>query len=89
MDIDFQWGDKADDDQVKSIMNGIISKSRALAKSKGLDNDYLYQNYAYINQPVISGYGPENQARLIQISHEYDPDQVFQKLQPGYFKLDS
>ena len=87
MDIDFQWGDTKDDDQVLSIMDGIIAKSRELAKSRGLLNRYLYENYAYITQDVISSYGPENKARLIEISHEYDPDQVFQLLQPGYFKL--
>lgn len=89
MDIDFQWGDKKDDAQVKKIMNGIISKSTALAKSRGLYNRYLYENYAYINQDVISSYGEANKERLIKISQEYDPDQVFQKLEPGYFKLDS
>ena len=87
MDIDFQWGDTKDDDQVQSIMTGIISKSAALAKARGLYNRYLYENYAYITQDVISSYGPQNKARLIEISHKYDPDQVFQVLQPGYFKL--
>ena len=87
MDIDFQWGDTKDDDQVRSIMDGIIAKSAELAKSRGLSNRYLYENYAYITQDVISSYGPENKERLIKISHEYDPDQVFQLLQPGYFKL--
>ena len=89
MDIDFQWGDKSDDAQVKKIMSGIISKSAKLAKLRGLYNRYLYENYAYITQDVISSYGPANKERLIEISQKYDPDQVFQKLQPGYFKLDS
>ena len=89
MDIDFQWGDVADDEQVRSIMKGIISKSTELAKSRGLYNQYLYQNYAYIEQDVFSGYGQANQERLIQISKEYDPNGVFQVLQPGYFKLRS
>ena len=88
MDMDFQWGDPADDAQVLSIIQGINSKAAELAKSRGLYNRYLYENYAYITQDVISSYGPENKARLIEISHKYDPDQVFQILQPGYFKLD-
>jgi hypothetical protein len=87
MDIDFQWGDVADDTQVKSIMSGIISKSTALARSRGLYNRYLYENYAYIKQDVFSGYGEANKKRLIRISKEYDPEGVFQFLQPGYFKL--
>lgn len=87
MDIDFQWGDVADDAQVKSIMDGIISKSTALARSRGLYNRYLYENYAYIEQDVFSGYGEANKNRLIRISKEYDPEGLFQFLQPGYFKL--
>jgi hypothetical protein len=87
MDIDFQWGDVADDTQVKNIMNGIISKSTALAQSRGLYNRYLYENYAYIEQDVFSGYGEANKNRLIKISRDYDPEGVFQYLQPGYFKL--
>ena len=87
MDIYFRWEDVADDAQVKSIVNGIISKSTALAKSRGLYNRYLYENYVYIEQDVFSGYGEANKNRLIRISKEYDPEGVFQFLQPGYFKL--
>ena len=87
MDIDFQWGSITDDPQVLSIQNSIIAKSTALAKSRGLFNRYIYQNYAYITQDVFSGYGPVSKNRLIKIRQEYDPDHVFVKLQPGYFKL--
>lgn len=85
--ISFQWGDASNDAQVKSIMNGIISKSTAMAKSRGLDNRYIYQNYAYIEQDVFNGYGEANKDRLIRISTKYDPAGVFENLQPGYFKL--
>ncbi len=87
MDIDFQWGNAADDDKLIGIAEGIIAKSIALAKSRGLDNRYLYQNYAYISQDVFSGYGNNNKARLIEIQQKYDPAKVFVNLQPGYFKL--
>ena len=87
MDIDFQWGSISDDPQVLSIQNSIIAKTTALAKSQGLFNRYIYQNYAYITQDVFSGYGPASKSRLIKIQQEYDPDHVFVKLQPGYFKL--
>lgn len=87
MDIDFQWGDSKDDQQAISIAEGVIAKSIALAKSRGLANDYIYQNYAYKTQDVFSGYGKANKKRLIEISKKYDPEQVFQVLQPGYFKL--
>ena len=36
---------------------------------------------------MFHGFGVANKGRLIEISEKYDPEGVFQKLQPGYFKL--
>lgn len=48
---------------------------------------WLHLNYADKSQDVFGGYGPENLALLRRVAAEYDPDQVFQKLCPGGFKL--
>jgi len=53
----------------------------------GLDHPYIYQNYATKGQDVFAGYSVENQARLKSIQKEVDPEGVFTRLQPGYFKL--
>ena len=65
----------------------MVDRSVALAKSKGLDNQYLYQNYASQKQDVFGSYGKANLDRLRSIAAKYDPTKVFQTLQPGYFKL--
>lgn len=57
------------------------------AGKKGLNNDYIYMNYASAYQTVISSYGTANQKRLQSITKFFDPTGVFQELQPGYFKL--
>jgi hypothetical protein len=54
----------------------------------GIYHEFIYMNYASLYQDVISGYGSTNKARLQKISAYYDPQGVFQTLQPGYFKLD-
>jgi hypothetical protein len=36
---------------------------------------------------VFWGYGEENLEKLKAVSKKYDPSGVFEKLQPGYFKL--
>jgi len=59
-----------------------------MATELGVDNDYYYMPYSSGYQPVIARYGVKNLARLNAISKKYDSSQVFQKLQPGYFKLD-
>ena len=53
-----------------------------------MNNDYIYMNYASPYQDVIESYGAENKQRLKDIAEEYDPIGVFQRLQPGYFKLE-
>ena len=87
MSLAIMWSDESDDDRIIAAADRIIANSISAAKSKNLDYKYIYQNYASLSQSVFAGYGVANQERLIQISEKYDPDQVFQKLQPGYFKL--
>ena len=83
----FMWSSVADDERVIAASRRVRDRAVALAKSMGLDFRYVYQNYASIDQDVFAGYGEVNKQRLIDISKKYDPGQVFQKLQPGYFKL--
>ncbi|KAF4974571.1 hypothetical protein FZEAL_8543 [Fusarium zealandicum] len=84
----FMWGDKADDNVVHAWMSDFLETVAKEAKRRGLENDYVYMNYASQFQNVVASYGSENKAKLKSISKKYDPKQVFQVLQPGYFKLD-
>ncbi|KAK2768274.1 hypothetical protein FQN54_000127 [Arachnomyces sp. PD_36] len=87
LNVAIMWADPADDEAILQAASNIVSRTIAKAKEMGLDYDYLYMNYASQFQDVIPSYGHENHKRLRDISRKYDPDQVFQKLQPGYFKL--
>ncbi|KAL8724989.1 MAG: hypothetical protein Q9166_007638 [cf. Caloplaca sp. 2 TL-2023] len=88
MNLAIMWSDVADDERIIAAADRVIADAHAVAREMGLDYRYVYQNYASLKQSVFEGYGRENQRRLIGISEMYDPDQVFRKLQPGYFKLD-
>ena len=81
------WSSPLDDDRILAAGNRVINSSVALAKSMKADYKYIYQNYASQNQDVFVGYGAANKQRLIGTSRKYDPEQIFQTLQPGYFKL--
>lgn len=63
---------------------------REFAQSIGgnLNLDWEYLNYADGSQSPLASYGVENVKRLRKISLKYDPEQVFQKLCKGGFKLD-
>jgi hypothetical protein len=81
------WSNISDDARIMTYAANLINRSVALAKSRDLDFRYIYQNYAAIQQDVFHSYGHENHKKLIAIHEKYDPDEVFTKLQPGYFKL--
>jgi FAD/FMN-containing dehydrogenase len=81
------WTDSAHDELVMSAYAKWLARSNALAKEMGLHHRYLYMNYASRFQDPIAGYGAENGKRLRAIAKKYDPEGVFQILQPGYFGL--
>ena len=87
MNLAILWTSKGDDDRIIKARDAIVQRSIDAAKERGKDFPYIYQNYASLGQNVFDSYGKDNQKRLIEISKTYDPRQVFQKLQPGYFKL--
>lgn len=82
------WSNSSDDAAMMKAAKDFVETARAMAKKRGLDNDYIYMPYASGYQEVVSGYGAENQLRLKSIADKYDPKGVFQRLQPGGFKLD-
>lgn len=87
VNIDISWSNIADDERILAAAKAMVDRSVAAAKAKGLDHPYLYQNYAALQQDVFPSYGKENLAKLRATRQKYDPTGVWQKLQPGYFKL--
>lgn len=87
INVDISWSNASDDERVLAAAQNIVDRSVAVACANGLDHPYLYQNYASYQQDVFASYGADNLAKLRSISTKYDPQRVWQKLQPGYFKL--
>lgn len=87
MNLAIMWSSPTDDERIMAAANRVIKKTKTTAISMALDYRYIYQNYASLDEDVFAGYGEANKQRLIAISKTFDPEQVFQKLQPGYFKL--
>jgi hypothetical protein len=82
------WDDASKDDQFNKAALDFMNAVKAEAKSRGLYNRYIYMNYAGPYQNVVPGYGEANLAKLKSIAKKYDPSEVFQKLQPGGYKLE-
>lgn len=81
------WLHEKDDHSVMNFANRIFEKAIEEGKRRGLYVEFKYMNYAAESQDVLKGYGKENYDILQAIAKKYDPDQVFQKLMPGYFKF--
>lgn len=82
------WNKAADDEKVYQVMSDIMKQIKKESIALGVDNDWVYMNYASQFQDVIASYGSGSKSKLKAIARKYDPVEVFQKLQPGYFKLD-
>jgi hypothetical protein len=82
------WTDAADNARILSFSNSLYERLVEEAGKRRLNNDYIYMNYASPYQDVVASYGAGNKQRLKSIAGKYDPTGVFQKLQPGYFKLE-
>lgn len=85
--VAFRWSLAEDDEVMNRVGNAILEKSVEMAKERGAYHRYIYMNYANGSQDVFAGYGEENRARLRGIQKRYDPEGVFSRLQPGYFKV--
>ena len=84
----FIWDDPSKDQEIQELLSAILSKIATYTKSvPGGFRDWQYLNYAYADQDPIGSYGEDNIEYLKSISEKYDPDQVFQKLVPGGWKL--
>ncbi|KAE8371852.1 hypothetical protein BDV26DRAFT_302427 [Aspergillus bertholletiae] len=87
VDMTSAYTNKADDALVRSIIQDIVDKQRALLQSHGYLMDFIYLNYADISQKVLQSWGADKVAKLKAVSQEYDPQGVFQKQVPGGFKI--
>ncbi|KAI4212981.1 MAG: hypothetical protein LQ351_004325 [Letrouitia transgressa] len=85
--LNVAWQDAKYDAEARRLADETINTLTKYTRSVGALKDFVYLNYADINQDPIRGYGSASVAKLKAASKKYDPGQVFQKLVPGGFKL--
>jgi len=81
------WDSSADDTLFSGAIHSQIDEINAFAASLGKSNPWIYTNYADVSQNPLAAYGAENIAKIKAAAAKYDPTGVFQKLQPGGFKI--
>ncbi|KAF2996221.1 hypothetical protein E8E13_002600 [Curvularia kusanoi] len=82
------WDDASKDETLNKAASKFMNDAKVEAKKRGLYSRYIYMNYAGPYQNVVPGYGDANLEKLKDIAKKYDPHAVFQKLQPGGYKLE-
>jgi FAD/FMN-containing dehydrogenase len=83
------WTDPSQNEQIYALARDLIDTIENKAKKLGVYDPYIYLNYAAPWQDVIVGYGPASVSRLQKLKAEVDPNNVFQRLVPGGFKIPS
>ncbi|KAF4997429.1 hypothetical protein FGRMN_3793 [Fusarium graminum] len=81
------WEDAELDDAIEHSSGELIAEVEKMAKKRGLDNGYVYMNYAGSTQQVQQRYGKENLRKLKKIAGKWDPEDKLKRLWKGYFKL--
>lgn len=73
---------------MRQFMRSLIERFSQTARKLDMLHPYIFQNHAFEEQDVFAGSGDEKLSRLRKVRRSVDPDGVFQRLQPGYFKLE-
>ncbi|KAF7197964.1 FAD-dependent monooxygenase CTB5 [Pseudocercospora fuligena] len=82
-----KWSSSADDHLFESQAQWLRDEIESFAKELGVDNEFVYLDYADKNQKPLESYGRENVAQMRKAAAKYDPEGVFQYMLPGGFKL--
>ncbi|KAI4944260.1 hypothetical protein J4E91_008815 [Alternaria rosae] len=77
------------DNEVTETLQKIIGLVEKEARKRNLYHPFLFANYSAQWQPVMDSYGEGNIKYLTEVANVYDPNRVFQRLQPGSFKFSS
>ena len=88
LQTNMMWQDVQDDGRILATNKRVMDRAVKEGKKRKVDMEYIYMNYASQFQAVVPSYGKKSHAKLKAVARRYDPKGVFQRLQPGYFKLD-
>jgi hypothetical protein len=81
------WKYGQDDEAVLGGARAFMDKAVQEAKKRGLYVEFVYMNYGSYYQDVLKSYGESDYERLREVAIKHDPEGVFQKLMPGYYKF--
>lgn len=81
------WTSALDDERMYAAAQTFFRRVEKRAEEMGVDNSFIYLNYADKWQDPILGYGLQSVDTLRNVASRYDPKGLFQKQVPGGFKI--
>ncbi|KAF2167312.1 hypothetical protein M409DRAFT_66307 [Zasmidium cellare ATCC 36951] len=81
------WLDATQDDQVAKAANDWVDRIQEWTNVHGKSSPLELLPYAAPFQDPLEFYGDDNLKFLQEVAKKYDPDEAFQKLVPGGFKV--
>lgn len=87
MVLDIGWNLPADDDKAHYLTESLKDRIELASIEEDQYVEYIFMNDASWDQDVIAHYGSESVQRLLNVQEKYDPEQIFQRLVTGGFKL--
>lgn len=94
VNINLRWSDENSEARMRQFIRSLIHRFSESARKMDMLHPYIFQNHAFEEedvfeeQDVFAGCGDEKLSSLRKVRELVDPNGVFQKLQPGYFKLE-
>jgi hypothetical protein len=82
-----RWENPTLSERMIKFADTLTNVLKEMVEKVGATVAFTYGNSAGIGDTVYSGLSDSTQRRLREVSKKYDPQDIFQKLVPG-FKLD-
>ncbi|KAJ7278946.1 hypothetical protein C8J57DRAFT_1465194 [Mycena rebaudengoi] len=82
------WTDPADDKLFNDTFLKFTVWAQAEATKRGFMTNFIYMNYALGSQDIMSSVGSSNEAKMVKVKNQYDPQNLLGRYWVGGYQLD-
>ncbi|TKA58964.1 hypothetical protein B0A49_11654 [Cryomyces minteri] len=87
LSVELRWSSRSTTEYFEDVVRRFYQTMRTLLEENEALHPFVYLNYAARWQDPFAGYGVESVERMKRVRKMYDPDSVFDILQPGAFRF--
>lgn len=83
----YAWEGSDQDALFNGLGYEVLDELKTFGDTLGVNNEFVYLDYADIGQNPLKSYGADNVNKLKAAAKKYDPKGIFQTIVPGGFKI--